>query len=260
MPPAPPADETLIDEVVALARAAGDATLQWFRRADLELVEKADGTPVTVADRTAERIIRDELAVRYPEDSVFGEEEGVTGTGERRWIIDPIDGTLSFVHGVPLFATLLAVEDGDGIVAGAIHHAALEETVWAGRGRGAFHNGVPCRVSQTERVETAVLSTSDFAAMPPSMMRSVHQSGFLLRTWGDAYGYTLVATGRMEVMVDPIVNTWDVAPVAVILPEAGGRFSAMDGSASYSAGSAVGSNGVLHQQVLDILTGRPTAT
>ncbi|MDH3499426.1 MAG: histidinol phosphate phosphatase [Acidimicrobiia bacterium] len=244
-----------MDEVVELAVAAGNSTLRWFRAGDIDLEEKADGTPVTIADRTAERLIRDELTHRHPGDAVFGEEEGGSGPGGRRWIIDPIDGTLSFIHGVPLYGTLLAVEDEHGIAAGAIHHAALDETVWAGRGRGAFHNGAPCRVSSVDRVDRAVFSTSDYAAMTPAMLQSVHQSGFLLRTWGDAYGYTLVATGRMEAMVDPIVHIWDVAPMAVIIPEAGGEFSSLDGKRSYTEGNAVASNGLLHERVLSTLAG-----
>ena len=249
-----PTPASLVEDVVDLARNAGDATLRWFRSPRLEIDEKADGTPVTAADRAAERIIREELAHRFPDDRILGEEEGATGVGgARRWIIDPIDGTLSFVHGVPLYATLVAVEDESGIVAGAIHHPALEETVWAGRGLGAFHNATPCRVSDNDRLDIAVLSTSDFTAMPLPMLQAVHASPFLLRTWGDAYGYTLVATGRMEVMVDPIVNVWDVAPMAVIIPEAGGRLTSIGGGAGYDSGSAVGSNGLLHDQVLDLL-------
>jgi histidinol phosphatase-like enzyme (inositol monophosphatase family) len=252
-PSAPP--DALLDDVVELARAAGDATLRWFRSSGLEVDEKSDGTPVTIADRTAERIIREELAVRHPQDRILGEEEGASGQGgTRRWIIDPIDGTVSFVHGVPLYATLVAVEDETGIVAGAIHHPALEETVWAGRGTGAFHNGSPCSVSANDRADKAVLSTSDFAAMPLSVLQAVHASPFLLRTWGDAYGYTLVATGRLEVMVDPIVNVWDVAPMAVIIPEAGGRISSADGRDTYDGGSALGTNGIFHDQVLDLLS------
>ncbi len=249
----PAATPSLVDEVVELARAGGDSTLHWFGRSGYDLDEKADGTPVTIADRTAERLIREELAHRHPADAILGEEEGESGAGPRRWIVDPIDGTLSFVHGVPMFGTLLAVEDSDGILAAAIHHPALAETVWAGRGLGAFHNGEPCHVNANDRVDRSVLSTSDYAAMTPSMLASVHRSGFLLRTWGDAYGYTLIATGRMEVMVDPIVNVWDVAPMALIIPEAGGRFSALDGSPSYRAGSAVATNGRLHERVLDLL-------
>jgi histidinol-phosphatase len=251
-----PVDQTLLDDAVRMARAAGAATLEWFQARELDIDEKSDGTPVTIADRTAERIIREELASAYPDDAVLGEEEGAAeGSGRRRWIIDPIDGTLSFVHGVPLYGTLLAVEDEHGIAAGVIDHPALGETVWAGRGRGCFLNGEPTGVNDNARLETAVLSTSDFTAMPPDMMRSVHESPLLLRTWGDAYGYTLVATGRMEAMIDPIVNVWDVAPMAVIIPEAGGRFSTLDGRFSYTAGNAMATNGLLHEKVRAILGG-----
>lgn len=251
---APTVDESLYEFAVDLARRAGDTTLRWFQTRDYDVDRKDDGTPVTIADRTAERFIRDALAESFPDDGILGEEEGATdGTSGRRWTIDPIDGTLSFVHGVPLYATLLAVEDRHGPAVGVIHHAALEETISAGRGLGCFHDGHPSSVNGHSTIDDAVISTSDYTAMPPDMLNSVHQSPMLMRTWADAYGYSLVATGRMEVMADPILFPWDVAPMAVIIPEAGGRLTAIDGGDWRGAGSAVATNGIIHDRVVEIL-------
>ncbi len=253
---ASPSIDQLLGDVVDLARAAGDATLEWFQRPDLDVVTKADGSPVTVADRTAERMIRDTLAERYPDDGILGEEEGVTGgSSGRRWIIDPIDGTKAFVRGVPLYSTLVAVEDRDGVVAGAIHLPALGETVFAGRGLGCFHNGNPTKVSSVSVLDEFVFSASGYDYFPKEMLDRLHTSPMHLRTWGDAYGYALVATGRIEAMMDPIVCVWDLAPMMVIIPEAGGVFTDLTGHPSHSSGNALATNGLRHSKVLEIVTG-----
>ena len=137
-----------MDEAVELARMAGELTLRYFRADDLDVDLKGDGTPVTAADRAAERLVRDELARRHPDDGVLGEEEAERiGTSGRRWVLDPIDGTKAFTHGVPLYTNLLAVEDEHGLAVGVVNVPALGETVWAGRGVGCFCNGRPARVS-----------------------------------------------------------------------------------------------------------------
>jgi histidinol phosphatase-like enzyme (inositol monophosphatase family) len=251
-----PTTQQLLDDVVDLARTAGDATLEWFQHPGVEVVAKSDGSPVTIADRTAERIIRAALAERYPHDGILGEEEGSTnGSTGRRWIVDPIDGTQAFVRGVPLYSTLVAVEDADGVAAGAIHLPALGETVFAGRGLGCFFNGVPTKVSERPSLSEAVFSASGYDYMAADMLARLHASPMALRTWGDGYGYSLVATGRIEAMVDPIVNVWDLAPMLVILPEAGGRFSDFTGAPTHSGGTGLASNGRLHDEILAIVTG-----
>ncbi len=251
-----PSAEQLLEDVVAMARTAGDATLEWFQNPDLDVVVKADGTPVTVADRTAEQTIRKAIADRYPGDGIVGEEEGATeGSGRRRWIIDPIDGTQAFVRGVPLYSTLVAVEDQDGVAAGAIHLPALGETVFAGRGLGCFHNGTKTEVSTRSELSEFVLSASGYGYLPKDMLDRLHASPMRLRTWGDGYGYFLVATGRIEVMIDPIVFVWDVAPVSIIIQEAGGVFTDFSGQAEYGSGNAVASNGTRHDEILHIVTG-----
>ena len=250
----PPCDPALLDEVVDIAREAGEATLRWFRHDDLEVERKLDGTPVTVADRTAESIVRRRIADAHPDDGILGEEEAETvGSSGRRWIVDPIDGTKAFTRGVPLYTTLLAVEDEHGVAAGAIVVPALAEAVWAGRGLGCFHDGRPCTVSDTAAVADAYLTTSSYSHWPEPALLNVRRSGMALRTWGDGYGYLLVATGRMDVMVDPEVAPYDVAAMPVILAEAGGRFTDLDGRDGYAGGSGIATNAVLHDEVLALL-------
>ena len=254
--PAPAVDPALVTEAVALTRLAGEATLRWFRHDDLVTDRKGDGTPVTQADREAERLIRAELEVRHPTDGVLGEEEPETfGTSGRRWILDPIDGTKAFTHGVPLYSNLLAVEDEHGIAVGVINIPALGETVWAGRGLGCWCNDEPARVSTTDDVATSYLSSSGFGAWSDAALLAVQHSGASLRTWGDGYGYVLVATGRIDGMIDPAAELYDLAPMPVILDEAGGRFSALDGSPDPGRGGGIATNGALHDAVLDLIGG-----
>jgi histidinol phosphatase-like enzyme (inositol monophosphatase family) len=252
--PAPPVSESLLIFAVALARRAGDLTLKWFRADDLAVTRKSDGTPVTEADRAAERLIRTELAAARPDDAVIGEEEGAqAGTSDVRWYVDPLDGTKAFTRGVPLYSTLLAASDEHGPAIGVIHLPALGETVYAGRGRGCFCNGRPARVSDVSTMREGCLTTSGFDYWPDTALAAVKASGLAMRTWGDAYGYALVATGRAEVMVDPVAAIWDLAPMLVILPEAGGRFTDRSGAARADGGNGVASNGRLHEAVLPLL-------
>src|SRR4051812_43590859 len=157
-------DPELLDVAVSLVRAAGELTLQWFRQPGLEIERKGDGTPVTEADKAAERFLREQIADRFPDDTIIGEEEAdVAGTSGRTWIIDPIDGTKAFTHGVPLYTNLLAVDDGQGPAVGVINMPALSEIVYAGRGLGCFCNGEPARVSTRDRIAGSYLSSSGFS-------------------------------------------------------------------------------------------------
>ncbi|HSL59365.1 MAG TPA: inositol monophosphatase family protein [Acidimicrobiales bacterium] len=251
---APPVDPALVDVAVDIIREAGELTLDHFRTSDLVVDRKGDGTPVTVADRGAERLVRDRITARFPDDGIVGEEEAVrVGTSGRRWIVDPIDGTKAFTHGVPLYTNLLAVEDEHGPAVGVINVPALGETVWAGRGLGAFCDGRPARVSTRERLAGSYLCSSGFDHWDEHRLLAAKRAGLQLRTWGDGYGYVLVATGRIEIMVDPIAELYDVAPMPVILAEAGGRFSAVDGRPGADGGSGVATNGALHDEVLALL-------
>ena len=216
---------------------------------------KGDGTPVTAADRASEAAVRAAVAEGYPDDGVLGEEDAeLVGTSGRRWIVDPIDGTKAFTRGVPLYTTLLAVEDEHGLAAGVIVMPALDEVVWAGRGRGAWHDGAPAVVSTTASVADGYLTTSGYSHWPEEMLLAVRRSGLQMRTWGDGYGYALVATGRMDAMVDPVAADYDLAPMPLILAEAGGRFTDLTGVSRYDGGSGLATNGALHDEVLALLT------
>jgi histidinol-phosphatase len=250
----PTADPALLAEAVTLAQQAGDATLDWFRRPDLAVEQKVDGTPVTAADRAAERFLRDELVTRWPDDGVLGEEEPERpGTSGRRWILDPIDGTKAFTRGVPTYSTLLALEDAHGIALGVIHLPALGETVAAGRGLGCTWNGTPTAVEPTTRLEGALLTTSAFDGWADAPLLAVKAAGMLLRTWGDGYGYVLVATGRAAAMVDPQAELYDLAPMPVVIAEAGGRFTDLRGRAAPDGGSGLATAGPIHDELLGLL-------
>jgi histidinol-phosphatase len=222
----------------------------------LEVIRKGDGTPVTAADRDAERFLRERLAEAFPGDGLLGEEEAPTAsTTGRRWIIDPIDGTKAFTCGVPLYSNLLALEDEHGIAIGVVNLPALGETVWAGRGLGCWSERGPAAVSTHAGLEGAYVMSSSFGHWPPGSVAALEASGAILRTWGDGYGYALVATGRVAAMVDPIVEPYDIGPMPVILAEAGGRFTDLAGDDTIETGSGVASNGLVHEQLLAILQG-----
>lgn len=251
---APPIDQATLDTAVALARAAGDRTLHWFRSPDLEVVRKGDGTPVTAADRDAERYLREQLAAAFPTDAILGEEEApVAGTSGRRWILDPIDGTKAFTHGVPLYSNLLALEDEHGAALGVINLPALGETIWAGRGLGCWSERGRATVDGHPTLEGAYVMSSSFGHWPPHHVAALEAAGAVLRTWGDGYGYALVATGRAAAMVDPIVAPYDIGAMPVIFREAGGRFTDVAGTESIETGSGVASNGRIHDELLALL-------
>jgi histidinol phosphatase-like enzyme (inositol monophosphatase family) len=194
------------------------------------------------------------LAAAHPDDAIVGEEEADRpGTSGRRWIIDPIDGTKAFTHGVPLYSTLLAVDDEHGPAIGVIDLPALGETVYAGRGLGCFRNGAPAQVSERDRLPGSYLTTSGFDYWPESSLAHLRASGMVMRTWGDGYGYALVATGRVEAMVDPSAAPWDLAAMPVIMGEAGGRFTDFAGADRVDGGNGVATNGRLHGDVLALL-------
>jgi histidinol phosphatase-like enzyme (inositol monophosphatase family) len=258
-PEAPPVDPDLLDFAVGLARSAGALTTNWFATTDLHVDTKSDGSPVTAADRAAERFVREQLAEHHPKDTVIGEEEPVSkGSSGCRWIVDPIDGTKAFTRGVPLYSTLLAFDDEHGPAIGVIALPALGQAVWAGRGRGCWMDGRPARVSDTSSLDTSYLMSSSYSHWPEPALLAVKRAGAALRTWGDGYGYALVATGRADAMVDPEVNLYDVAPMPVIMAEAGGRFTSLEGDSSPDAGSGVATNGRLHDQLLELLQPAPT--
>lgn len=255
--------DELLDFAVDAARGAGAIAMEWFGT-DLEVERKPDATPVTVADRGAEEWLRDRIAERCPLDGVVGEEFGTSnGESGRRWILDPIDGTISFVHGVPLFCTLVAMLDGDDAVLGVVHLPAIEETVAAASGRGCtwtFRGETrPARVSDADDLAEALVLATDFGRLPGpdpgaafGRMRSAVR---IARTWGDGFGHALVATGRAEAMIDPVMAPWDSAALQPILEEAGGRFTTLAGEARPVGGSGISTNGRVHEALLALLVG-----
>lgn len=247
---------------MAAARAGGRAALPYFRRADLQVEWKADESPVTVADRAAEEAIHAIVRDAFPNDGWLGEETGTaSGSSGRRWIVDPIDGTRNFVRGVPLWATLVACEEdtpqGPRIVASAVGIPGLDEWYDAVFGGGARCNGLPIRVAPTTQLAQAL-----WCFETPTWFRSQGLGGVfealvagtgLQRGLGDAYGHMLIASGRAEVMVEPHLSVWDVAATSLVVSEAGGRLTDIDGTPSLRAGNAVVSNGLLHETLLQLI-------
>ena len=247
----------LLDFAVSLARLAGDHTLKYFGGV-VDHDAKGDGSPVTIADREAEQLIRDRVLDRFPDHGILGEEFGETNAGARvRWILDPIDATRSFMRGVPLYGVLIGIEV-DGVPAvGVANYPPLAELVAAASGLGCTLNGAPCRVSPVTRLEDSVVLTTDverILARPEGPgWRSLQQRCAFSRTWGDCYGHMLVATGRAEAMVDPEMKAWDAGPFLTIATEAGGRFTTREGEATIHGGSGISTNGRIHDAVLEAL-------
>lgn len=240
-----------------LALEAGAVTLEHFGGV-LAADTKGDGTPVTVADRAAETLLRERIRDRYPDHGILGEEFGETNPGARvRWILDPIDGTRSFMRGVPLYGVLIGIQVEGRASVGVAHFPGLRETVAAADGEGCFWNGNPTRVSAVDQISRAAALTTDPAELLEGPMaagwRKIVREVSLARSWGDCYGHILVATGRAEIMVDPILSPWDAAPFVPILREAGGLFTDKDGAARVDGGSGISTNGLLHQEVLELL-------
>jgi histidinol-phosphatase len=243
---------------MAAAEAGGRAALQHFRRPDLRVEWKSDESPVTVADREAEAACQNVILSAFPHDAWLGEETGERGGGSgRRWIVDPIDGTRNFVRGVPLWATLVACEEGERVVAAAVVIPALNERYDAILGGGAYCNGSRIQVSTIARLDEALFCYESPAWFHKNGMSAafdvLNRSTALQRGLCDAYGHMLVASGRAEVVVEPQLSVWDVAATSLVVTEAGGRFSDCAGSPSIRSGNAVVTNGVLHNEVLKLL-------
>jgi histidinol phosphatase-like enzyme (inositol monophosphatase family) len=252
---------------IQAAREAGGIVMEHFRRSDLEVQRKADDSPVTVADRGAEEHLRRRIAEGFPEDGILGEEfPERPGTSGYRWILDPIDGTKSFIHGVPLFGTMVAVEYDGRSVLGVIRIPALDEGVYAAEGQGAWYEVQgsaprPARVSSCPRLGEGLFLTSEVANFTATQRRDVYDrleaTARLSRSWGDCFGYLMVATGRAELMVDPIMNLWDAAAVQPIIEEAGGTFTDWQGRRTIYSGQGIATNGLILDEVLAIVRATP---
>ncbi|MFL5574496.1 MAG: histidinol-phosphatase [Gemmatimonadaceae bacterium] len=249
--------QTLLQAVADLARLAGDVALGYYRRA-VAVETKSDGSPVTAADRDAERAAREWIDARFPDDGILGEEFGAVRVGaRRRWILDPIDGTKSFVRGVPLWGTLVAVAEGETVLAGAAYFPPVGELVCAAPGEGAWWNGARCAVSSVASLGAATVLTTD-DRFPERPARRAAYAGLaartaVARTWGDCYGYLLVATGRAEAMLDDVVSPWDTAALQPIVTEAGGVFTDWSGAATAFGRDAVATNAALADEVRRLL-------
>ncbi|HEX3086566.1 MAG TPA: inositol monophosphatase family protein [Pyrinomonadaceae bacterium] len=248
---------SLMDFALGLARQAGEITNRYFK-GSFVAERKADNSFVTAADREAEKYLRTEIEKAFPEDAILGEEEGEKpGRSNRRWILDPIDGTYSFVHGVPLYGVLIGLEIDRQAVLGVVNLPALNEVVCAARGLGCFWNDAPARVSTTESLNDSLLLCTDFGSCyshgfgraAELLQRQVNAR----RTWGDAYGHVLVATGRADIMLDPIMNVWDCAPLLPIVEEAGGTFTDWRGQRTIHGGNAISTNGKLFEPVMAVI-------
>lgn len=270
IPPCPIDSFDLLERTafaIELARQASDVTLEYFQTAAFQVERKSDRSPVTAADKEAEKRIRQAIADRYPDDALLGEEFGaISGQTPFEWIIDPIDGTKSFISGVPLYSTLVGLTYRSAPLLGVIAIPALGELVAAAHRHGAWYGKAPspestpltrCRVSSVNQLADSLFLTSQVdnfdRRQAQSAYKALEEKAYISRSWGDGYGYLLVATGRAELMVDPIVNPWDIAAVAPVILEAGGQFSSWAGSLDLRAGHCLASNGILHPAALEIL-------
>jgi histidinol-phosphatase len=239
----------LLAAAAEVARLAGAAALRHFRTA-LDVETKGDGSPVTRADREAEQAARAWLEERFPGDGVTGEEFGETNPGAaRRWFVDPVDGTKSFVRGVPLWGSMVGVIENGVVVAGAVAYPALAEEIAAARGEGCWWNGARCRVStEADLARATVLATDErftCDARKKAAWEALAGRAAVARSWGDCYGYLLVATGRAELMTDGVLHPWDAVPLVPIVEEAGGVITDWTGGPAGFGTGAIASNAAL---------------
>jgi histidinol phosphatase-like enzyme (inositol monophosphatase family) len=252
-----------LEFAVDAARRAGELILRYYQNPDLAIELKPDESPVTAADRGAEQLLRELIDGSFPDDGVLGEEFGESrGTNGFRWILDPVDGTKSFVHGVPLFGTLIGLEEGTECVAGVGRIPALDEVVYASRGTGAWwqrgrDEPRSARVREPRTLREALFSYTAVELFDQQGRRPAFEALLAAcgasRAWGDCYGHLLVATGRVDVMADPIMNVWDAAPLLPILKEAGGVFMDWEGRATIYGGSGISVAASLKDDVLNLV-------
>lgn len=250
-----------LDAARRFAREAGAHVMQYFAEG-VPVDRKSDDSPVTQADREAEWLLRESIQREFPQDGLIGEEHGeIEGKSAYRWILDPIDGTKSFIFGIPLFGTLIGIQRDNESVIGVIELPALDRRVYASVGQGAWWQVGQgeirrARVSNVRTLAEGLYVTSEVGSFGKRAASIVHQqlesAAWIARTWGDCYGYFLVATGRAAVMVDPALHIWDAAALLPVITEAGGTYTDWAGEASITSGDGIGSNGLVHDEVLAI--------
>ncbi len=245
---------------ISLADEADVLTTARFQALDLVVETKPDLTPVSDADRATEEALRIRLAAERPRDGVLGEEYGdQQPTADRRWVLDPIDGTKNFVRGVPVWATLVALMDGDDVVVGVVSAPALGRRWWAARGLGSWTGGSlaskrQLRVSDVRQLGDASLSYSDDRGFPDSdRFTQLRDTCWRSRAYGDFWSHVLVAEGAVDVAVEPELSLWDIAAFVPVVEEAGGRVTGLDGAPARGAAGALSSNGALHEEVRALL-------
>lgn len=252
----PPSRNPDLSLALRLADAADAITMRHYQSSTLAVRTKIDMTPVSEADEAVERTIREVLASERPDDGVVGEEFGTSGNAARRWIVDPIDGTKNYVRGIPVFATLIALEEHGRVVAGVVSAPALQRRWWASEGGGAFCNDRQIRVSGLASIEESHLgydSVTDFdAAGTTEAFLTLSRRCTRTRGFGDFWAHMLVAEGAIEIAIEPKVALWDMAAVQVIVEEAGGRFTDLRGHARPDGGSGISTNGLVHADVLEL--------
>jgi myo-inositol-1(or 4)-monophosphatase len=246
----------LHNAAIEIARKGGDHTLNYFKQS-IDVERKSDSSPVTIADREAESIMRRAIAEQFPGHGIVGEEYGTENEESAvQWILDPIDGTKSFIHSIPLYTTLVGVLYNDEPVVGIIYAPALDELCDAATGRGARLNGDLCRVracadlSEASFMTTDVYTAADFEY--GKQLDTLIDKTRIHRTWGDAYGHMMVATGRADLMFDPILNIWDAAPLLTVLQEAGGIFCDTSGNETITSGNGISCSKKLLPEVLAV--------
>jgi histidinol-phosphatase len=255
-----PNPHEVLEFAVEAAQLAGAVTLGYFN-ANTPFELKADRSPVTAADRGAEQLLRSRIEAAFPDHGILGEEFGEKrGAGAARWILDPIDGTFSFLSGVPVYSVLIGFEWRGEMLAGVIHLPALRETVYAARGLGCWCNGRRARVSEVTDLAAARLSVTSTKLFEQSgttaALTRLQAACQTDRGWADAYGYACLATGRVEIVVDPVMNIWDNAALLPVVTEAGGTFTDWTGRTTHTAPAVVGTNGRLLGPVLELLSER----
>ena len=253
-----------LDLAMELADRADELTVRHFRSAELMVDTKPDMTPVTQADREVEEMVAERLAFARPTTPLLGEEFGQQGTNtRRRWIVDPIDGTKNYVRGIPVFATLLALEEDGEVVVGVVSAPALGRRWYAARGEGAFADGENIRVSTIDRLEEAQVCHAGLEGWEKDGrldgLVALTRGAWRDRGFGDFWQHMLVAQGSAELALEPAVSLWDLAALKVVVEEAGGRFTDLSGAATPAGGSALSSNGLLHELALSLIGDPPSS-
>ncbi len=242
-----------------IAQEAGAISLKYYNSPSLKIETKSNDTPVTQADKQAEEYLRGEIKKHFPHDSIIGEEyDNEKGSTDVRWILDPIDGTKTFIRGVPFYGTLIAREEGDTVTHGCVYIPALNELLYAERAHGCWWNGARCHASRVSEVDKITLVTTDHARLKKSLGRdtvsNLIENVSLYRTWGDCYGHVLVATGRADLMLDAKCEVYDIAPFAVIMDEAGAHYESFAGERTIRGGDLITCNEALAPRLPSLLT------